>query len=101
MGTREIFKENLKFYRKKAGFTQEELSEKIKRLYLKIPSQSSLEMQRVLDVLQKHPGAQECILFFSDSKKSVSTLNRFGICIDDSLLFELKKILNDSEIVVK
>ena len=81
--------------------TKEELSEKIKRLYLKIPSQSSLEMQRVLDVLQKHPGAQECILFFSDSKKSVSTLNRFGICIDDSLLFELKKILNDSEIVVK
>jgi len=25
MGTREIFRENLKFYRKKAGFTQEEL----------------------------------------------------------------------------
>ena len=39
--------------------SKEELSEKIKRLYLKIPSQSSLEMQRVLDVLQKHPGAQE------------------------------------------
>ncbi len=28
MGAREIFKQNLKFYRKKAGLTQEKLSEK-------------------------------------------------------------------------
>ena len=35
------------------------------------------------------------------SEINVSTLNKFGVAIEDALLFELKKLLKDSEIVVK
>ena len=81
--------------------SKDELNNKVKRLYLKLPSKESAETEKVISVLKKHSGVQECILYFADTKKSVSTLNNFGIDIGDSLLLELKKILNDSEIVVK
>ena len=81
--------------------SEKELQEKTKRLYLKLPSQKSLQYERVLETFAKHPGIHECILYFSDTKKSVSTLNKFGINIDDSLLVELKSVLNESDIVIK
>ncbi len=81
--------------------SEKELNEKVKRLYLKLPGQNDPTTERVLEVLQENPGDQECILYFSDTKKSVSTLNKFGIIIGDALLKELKKLLDDSEIVVK
>ncbi len=81
--------------------SERELAEKTRRLYLKLPSNQSTVTDRVLEVLQKYPGIHECILYFTDTKKSVSTLNRFGISIDDNLLNELKNILNEADIVIK
>lgn len=78
-----------------------ELKEKTKRLYLKLPSRNSNETEAVLALLKSHPGIYECILYFADTQKSVSTLNRFGVNIEDNLLRELKKILGEAEIVVK
>ncbi len=78
-----------------------ELAEKTRRLYLKLPGNQSPVTGRVLDVLKMHPGVCECILYFEDTKKSVSTLNRFGISIDDNLLSDLKNILNEANIVIK
>ncbi len=81
--------------------TEKELQEKSKRLYIKLPSRTCRETESVLDLLRLYPGIHECILYFEDTKKSVSTLNRFGIEIHDELLQKLKNLLGDAEIVVK
>ena len=80
---------------------QNELAEKLLKLYIKLPSQQSSKMQYVLDLLKAYPGVNECILYFADTKKSVSTLNRFGVDIHPNLISELKKAVGDAEIVVK
>ena len=81
--------------------SEQELAQKCRRLYLKMPGNQSPVTGAVLEVLRRHPGVCECILYFEDSQKSVSTLNRFGISIDDALLEELKNILNEANIVIK
>lgn len=81
--------------------TNKELEAKTKRLYLKLPSKESGEMKAVLDILQKYPGEHECIFYFEDTKKSFSTLNRFGVALEDDLLNELCNFLKKEEIVVK
>ncbi|MBQ8894106.1 MAG: DNA polymerase III subunit alpha [Clostridia bacterium] len=78
-----------------------ELQEKTKRLYIKLPSRNSAKTDDVLELLRFYPGVHECILYFADTKKSVSTLNKFGVDIEEKLLKDLKKILGESEIVVK
>ncbi len=78
-----------------------ELDEKTRKLYIKLPSQISGEMNTVLELLKQYPGVNECILYFSDTKKSVSTLNQFGVDLHPELISGLKKILGESEIVVK
>ena len=80
---------------------ERDLAEKTKRLYLKLPGRESPKTEKVTALLSRHPGVQECILYFSDTGTSVSTLNKSGITINDPLLEELKKILDDSEIVIK
>jgi DNA polymerase-3 subunit alpha len=81
--------------------SEKELVEKTRRLYLKLSSKDSVEYDQVIELLAKYSGVHECILYFADTKKSVSTLNRFGIDINDHLLKALKNILDESNIVVK
>ncbi|MBQ4052176.1 MAG: DNA polymerase III subunit alpha [Clostridia bacterium] len=81
--------------------TQRELQEKVRRLYIKLPSETGPQVSEVLELLKSHPGVHECILYFSDTKKTVSTLNRFGVDICRDLLDNLKILLGESEIVVK
>ena len=81
--------------------SERELRDKMLRLYLKLPSQSAKETDEVLEILKTAPGVHECILYFSDTKKSVSTLNKFGVEISDPLLEKLRIVLKDSEIVIK
>ncbi len=81
--------------------SERELKEKTKRLYLKLPSQNEPITEQVLEILKSKPGVHECILYFSDSGKSVSTLNKSGIELGDELLSQLRNVLKDSEIVVK
>jgi len=81
--------------------SEKELQQKTLRLYIKLPGRDSEVTQKVLELLRFYPGIHECILYFSDTKKSVSTLNQFGVEICDELLARLKKLLGDAEIVVK
>jgi DNA polymerase-3 subunit alpha len=81
--------------------SEKDLAQNIKRLYLKLPSREDALTGKVLDVLKRHSGIQECILYFEDSKKSVSTLNSFGISIDDNLVEDLKELLKSTDIVIK
>ena len=81
--------------------TNKELEAKTKRLYIKLPQKECSEMEQVLEVLKKYPGLHECIFYFEDTKKSFSTLNRFGVDLRDELLNELCQILKKEEIVVK
>ncbi len=81
--------------------TEKELQANTKRLYIKLPSRNSQKAEEVLELLRFYPGIHECILYFADSKKSVSTLNKFGVEISEELLQKLKRVLGESEIVVK
>ena len=81
--------------------TERELQEKILRLYLKLPSREAEVTKKVLALLEQYPGVHECILYFADTKKSFSTLNRFGVDLHNELLARLKEQLNDGEIVIK
>lgn len=81
--------------------SDKDLSENTKRLYIKLPSLDSELTQKVLNILQQYEGIQECILYFEDTRKSVSTLNRFGISICDDLLKNLKELLDSANIVIK
>ena len=80
---------------------QKELTEKIRRLYLKLPSKNAPQYEQVIEILSEYSGVYECILYFADTQKSVSTLNRFGIDINDQLLGRLKNILDEANIVIK
>lgn len=81
--------------------TEKELQEKTQRLYLKLPSRNASVTQEVLDLLKKYPGVHECILYFTDTQKSFSTLNHFGVDLQNDLLKQLKSILSETEIVIK
>ncbi len=81
--------------------SEKELNEKVLRLYVKLPSQNAAVTNEVLARLKEYPGVHECILYFADTKKTVSTLNRFGVDLNRNLLKDLKNLLGESEIVVK
>ena len=81
--------------------SEKELKEKTKRLYLKLVSKDSHQYEQVIKILSEYSGMHECILYFADTQKSVSTLNRFGIDINDQLLSRLKIILDEENIVIK
>ena len=81
--------------------TEKELQEKMQRLYLKLPSREASVTQEVLELLKRYPGVNECILYFTDTQKSFSTLNHFGVDIHNDLLRQLKGILSEAEIVIK
>ena len=73
----------------------------MRRLYIKLPGQDCRETREVLELLKCYPGVHECILYFADTKKTVSTLNRFGVDFHPELLKQLKNLLSEAEIVVK
>ncbi len=81
--------------------TQNELNAKVLRLYIKLPGQQSPQTAEVLDLLKNYPGVHECILYFADTKKTVSSLNHFGVKLDRELIEQLKILLGDTEIVIK
>lgn len=73
MGTREIFRENLKFYRKKAGFTQEELSEKIGYGYTyitEIESRHKFPKPETIDLIAETLKIEPSNLFEQEHKEN-------------------------------
>ena len=81
--------------------SETELQDKVRRLYIKLPGRECRETEKVLELLRSYPGVHECILYFADTKKTVSTLNKFGVDFHRDLLSELKNLLGNTEIVVK
>ncbi len=81
--------------------SEAELQNKVRRLYIKVPGRESREMEEVLNLLRRYPGVHECIIYFADTQKTVSTLNKFGVDFHPDLLNSLKNLLGDAEIVIK
>ena len=68
-----------------------------KRLYLKLPSESSREFRRVRPVLNMFPGQTPVTLFFADTG-----VRRRAYCLlRDDLLQELREILGESCVVLQ
>ena len=69
MSIREIFKQNLKYYRKQKGFTQESLSEKIglnPKYITNIESQSKFPSAETIDEIAKALEIPSFYLFMED-----------------------------------
>lgn len=86
MGTREIFRENLKFYRKKAGFTQEELSEKIGYGYTyitEIESRHKFPKPETIDLIAETLKIEPSKLFEQEHKETrLATINKEELVSD-------------------
>ncbi len=67
------------------------------KLYLRLPSEDSLEFKKVRAILQMFPGDNEVVLYFADTKLRRGT--RCGL--RESMLTELKNLLNSENVVLK
>ncbi len=94
MGTREIFRENLKHYRKAAGLTQEELSEKIGYGYTyiteiesrhKFPKPETIDL--IAETLEIEPGK----LFERQKNDGLSTTSIHTLQVKALLIEKIQK----------
>ncbi len=67
------------------------------RLYLQLPSQADPLFRRVSLILSFFPGRNQCILFFRDTRKRLTTTCLFH----NALLEELRQKLGSSNVVLK
>ena len=63
-------------------------------LFIRVPSENSAEYKKAMDFLAVFEGLTPLYINFADTKKSVSTLNHFGIEINEELLANLKEMLD-------
>lgn len=98
MGIREIFKENLKFYRQKAGFTQEQLSEKIGYgigYISEIESRQIFPKPETIDKIAQELNICSSLLFDNRaSPKNVQTA--FNTIYGEQLEIKLKNKINSA-----
>lgn len=98
MGTREIFRENLKFYRKKAGLTQEELSEKIGYGYTyitEIESRHKFPKPETIDLIAETLNINPSNLFEQEHKENIISIQNKTEFISDLSEEIYKKLSQD------
>ena len=67
------------------------------KLYLKLPSEHSLEFRKVKAIVNMFPGESDVVLYFADTK-----LRRGTRCLlAQPMLAELKNLLGEENVVVK
>jgi DNA polymerase-3 subunit alpha len=67
------------------------------KLYLKLPSENSVQFRKVKAVVNMFPGESEVVLYFADSKLRRGTRAQLA----QSMLTELKCLLGEENVVVK
>ncbi len=67
------------------------------KLYLKLPSEDSLEYRKTRAILNMFPGENQVVLYFADTKIRRGTLCSFT----DTMLQELKNLLSELNVVLK
>ncbi len=67
------------------------------RLYLRLPSEDSLEYRKTRAILNMFPGENQVVLYFDDTKIRRGTLCSFT----ESMLQELKNLLTEPNVVLK
>ncbi len=100
MGIRHIFIQNLKYYRKQAGLTQEKLAEKIEMSTSYIGDMEARERFPSAETIDKIADALDIpvSLLFNERGSPVSTQNTFINVYGKTLQEELsKRILKDIE----
>ncbi|MBQ9205931.1 MAG: helix-turn-helix transcriptional regulator [Treponema sp.] len=88
MGTRHIFRENLKYYRKQKGYTQEKLSELIgygETYITEIESRHKFPKPETIDLIASNLGIEPYQLFKSDPPKKMEEekLNLINLIIEE------------------
>ena len=67
------------------------------KLYLKLPTENSIEYRKVKAIVNMFPGQSEVVLYFADTK-----LRRGGRCtLAENMLAELKNLLGEENVVLK
>ena len=67
------------------------------KLYLKLPSENSVEFRKVKAIVNMFPGESEVVLYFADSKLRRGTRSMLA----QLMLAELKNVLGEENVVVK
>ena len=67
------------------------------KLYLKLPSENSVEFRKVKAIVNMFPGESEVVLYFADSKLRRGTRSMLA----QRMLAELKNVLGEENVVVK
>ena len=78
-----------------------DLLEKYKKIYLNFVSETTQTYQKVLNLLKSYPGDTVCVFHFSDTGKTVTTVNRLTVKPEYSLIKELEAMLGQENIVIK
>ncbi len=78
-------------------------NEEFSTLYLKIPSMTSVEFNRVCEVLSRHKGDSDVIIVCDDTNKRIKAPDRLKITPNEKLISDLSGILgkNNVKIVIK
>ncbi len=77
------------------------LVDKTHKLYLKIPSQEFEGMETINHLISSHRGNISCVMYFSDTEKSIVTKQDFGVDGSDELLAKLRRILGNNHVIMK
>jgi len=66
-------------------------------LYLKISSESDLQLRKIKAILNMFPGSSPVVLYFADTKVRRGT----KCLLSESMIRELKNVLGDANVVLK
>ena len=73
----------------------------IKRLYVKLNSESDPRADAVKAALLARRGITEALISFADTRRSRGIRGLRGVCADDRLIAELQRILGEGNVVLK
>lgn len=63
------------------------------KLFLKLESYSEAQWERIKNILQKHPGPTEVVLYLEKDRKKMKTQSNYWVTVERSLIEELKTLL--------
>lgn len=81
--------------------TFDQIDEVTRTLWIKIPKESSVELKNITDVTSKYKGNNKIIIYLEKTKQKLNANTENYVSINEKLIDELKKLLGESNVVVK
>ncbi|MGN1318077.1 MAG: OB-fold nucleic acid binding domain-containing protein, partial [Lachnospirales bacterium] len=79
----------------------ESLEEANKTLWIKIPKNSGIGINNILNITNKYPGYSSVILYIEETKKKMRSSSKNNVTIEPELRAELEKLLGEGTTAVR